>query len=396
MPVIQSNSEIQTYSDSVQYVLDSHALERAPLNERHARSAVRRAYSDLPKKHAWNYYYRQRLMQTVEDYSTGTIVYDHTGGAHERMLTLTTGTWPSWAAYGRVIIDDVHYEVDDRKSDSIITLTETSNPGADVASTTYQIYRNSYPLPANFGVMHGLWSVSEQMMIPFVDQRNQYQALQAFYETPAAPRHATIRATGKYISGVELVLGPPPDELLTYDMLYQAFPRALSIEEYANATVSITSGAATVTGATGVVFPTTCVGSIIRFSSGSVKPTGPLGGIDGAENPFVYQGVIKSRDSATQLTLEEVMPTTISSLSAVGYTISDPIDIDTNRMLTAFQLACEAEFSRLAARKDMMEKSQMAMSALRLAMESDEMVGPMKGQPSYYNRIDHATVIDSE
>jgi len=383
MPVIQSSTEIQTYSDAVQYVLDAHALGRTPTNERHARSAIRRAYRDLPNKHAWNYYYRQRLLQTVADYATGTVVFDFTGGAHERMLTLTTGTWPSWASYGRVIIDDVHYEVDDRKSDSIIALTETSNPGADVASTTFTIYRNSYPLPAVFGVMVGLWEIGDRLPIHFVDQRNQHQSLQEFYENPGTPCHATIRATGKYLSGQEIVFGPPPSEALTYDMLFQSYPRPLNIEEYSNATVSITSGAATVTGATGVVFPTTCAGSIIRFSSGAVKPTGPLGAIDGAENPFVHQGVIKSRDTATQLTLEEVMPTTIATLSSVGYTISDPIDIDTNRMLSAFQLACEAEFSRLAARKDMEAKAQMAQRALTLAMEADELVVNARGNALY-------------
>lgn len=393
MAIIQANTDVWTYSDSVQYVLDAHALERTPLNERHARSAVRRAYSDLPKKHEWSYYYRQRILQTVADYSTGTVVHDHTGGTYERELTLTTGTWPSWAAYGRVIIDDVHYEVEDRKSDSIITLAETSNPGADVSSTTYQLYRNSYPLPANFGVMHGLWSVSEQLDIPFVDQRSQHSALQAYYETPSTPRHATIRATGKYLSGVEILFGPPPDDLLTYDMLYRCFPRSLNIEEYSNATVSVTSGSATVTGATGVVFPTNCVGAVMRFSSGTVKPTGPLGAIDGAENPYFHQGVIKSRDSATQVTLEEVSP--VASLSGVGYTISDPIDIDINRMLTAFQLACEAEYSRLAGRKDMDQKAQWAQRALILAIESDDMVGPMGGRTSYRTN-DNATVIDSE
>jgi hypothetical protein len=392
MPIIQSNVDVWTYADSVGYVLDAHALDRTPLNERHARSAVRRAYSDLPKMHSWNYYYRQRLLQTVADYSTGTVVFDYTGGAYERMLTLTDGTWPSWAAYGRVIIDDVHYEVDDRKSDTIITLTETSNPGADVASTTYQLYRNSYPLPANFGVMNSLWSVSEQMQIPFVDQRTQHTALQAYYDTPASPREATIRATGKYLSGVEIIFGPPPDDLLTYDLLYQAFPRALGVEEYSNATVSVTSGSATVTGATGVVFPTNCVGSIIRFAQGTVKPTGPLGAIDGAENPYFHQGVIKSRDANTQLTMEEVSP--VASLSGVGYTISDPIDIDVNRMLTAFQVACEAEYSRLAARKDMEMKAQWAQRAFILAVGSDQMVGPMKGHRGYSS--DHATVIDSE
>src|SRR5688572_7756730 len=130
MPLIQTNTDLLTYSDLVQQILDAHGVDRSGLNERHARPAVRMAYRNLPQRHSWNYYYRQRQLQTVADYSTGTLEFDYSGGASERMLTLTTGTWPSWAAFGRVIIDSVHYDVATRESDSIITLAETSNPGA--------------------------------------------------------------------------------------------------------------------------------------------------------------------------------------------------------------------------------------------------------------------------
>src|SRR6476620_11922197 len=134
MAVIQSQTDVWTYGELVNYVLDSHAVDRSGLNLRHAREAVRRAYRDLPIRHTWNYYYRQMILQTVADYSTGTVDFDYTGGANERQLTLATGTWPSWAAYGRVIIDTVHYEVENRVSNAVVTLAENSNPGADVAS----------------------------------------------------------------------------------------------------------------------------------------------------------------------------------------------------------------------------------------------------------------------
>ena len=31
-------------------------------------------------------------------YLTGTVAYDHQGGTYDRLLTLTDGTWPAWAA----------------------------------------------------------------------------------------------------------------------------------------------------------------------------------------------------------------------------------------------------------------------------------------------------------
>lgn len=395
MAIIQSGTDLTTYADMVQYICDAHQVERTGLNERHARAAVRFAYRDLPARHQWNYYYRQRLLQTSASYATGTIDFDYTGGANERQLTLASGTWPSWAAYGRVIIDSVHYDVDYRVSDSVLTLTETSNPGEDVAAaTTYILYRNSYPLPANFGVMSGLWSVSEQLPIYFIDQRQQHTALQVFYDSPSSPRHATIRATGKYLSGLEIVFGPPPDSLLSYDMLYIVQPRPLLLDEYASGTVAITSGSATVTG-TNTTFPTTCAGSIIRFASGAAKPTGPLGSLEGADNPFVYQGVIKTRGSATSLTLEESLPSSVSSLSGVGYTISDPIDIDPYRMLTPLQRMAEAEFSRLSGRQDMATKINLARQALREAMEADELKDNTPGAV-IFDSLKRVSVVDSE
>jgi hypothetical protein len=393
MAIVQSGTEIWTYADAVDALCDAHAVLRTGLNERHARSSVRFAYRDFPLRHPWSYYYRQRVLQTVASYSTGTVVYDNSGGSNERMLTLTTGTWPTWAEYGRVVIDDVHYEVEYRVSDSIVTLAEYSNPGADVASTTYEIYRSSYPLPVNFGVIERLWDVNGNYEIPFVDQRTQHTALQAFYDTPSTPIHATIRATGKYLSGVELVFGPPPNAVLTYDMLYRTFPRPLAIDEYSSGTVTITSGTAAVTG-TNTTFPATCAGSIIRFSTGIVKPSGYLGAIDGADNPYVYQAVIKSRGSATALTLEEVMPTTIATLTGVGYTISDPLDIDIQRMLTPLQRMAEAEFSRLASRQDAMMKLQLSRQSLLQAMEGDELVINHTGQV-ISSSIRRATVSNS-
>lgn len=74
----------------------------------------------------------------LDTYSTGTVVYDHTGGANERQLTLTSGTWPTWAKLpGRIFINNDWYSLDTRVSDSIVTLRITDNPGSDVSSTTF-------------------------------------------------------------------------------------------------------------------------------------------------------------------------------------------------------------------------------------------------------------------
>lgn len=70
----------------------------------------------------------------LDSYSTGTITYDHTGGANERQVTLAGGTWPSWAkAPGRLFYNGAFYNLDARISDTILTL-EGSGLGGDVSS----------------------------------------------------------------------------------------------------------------------------------------------------------------------------------------------------------------------------------------------------------------------
>jgi hypothetical protein len=389
MPVLQSGIQAWTYADAVQYLLDAHGVDGSGMNRRHARAAVQKAYRELPSKHSWNYFTRQRLLQTVASYDTGTIAFDFTGGASERLVTLTTGTWPSWAAYGRIIIDDVHYEVATRESDTLITLSETSNPGADVAAgATYTLYRNAYPLPSNFKRIVSIWDVDQERQLRYVDAREHHTALQVFYTTPDTPWHFTVRATGDYLGSWEILFGPPPNTLRTYDLLYEIAPRPLAIEEYSSGTVACSASTA-VTG-TNTVFPTNCAGAIMRFSSTAVKPSSHLGSLDGNDNLYVEQSVIKTRSSATAIVLEEAISSTIAAGS--GFTISDPLDLEPHSMLSAFLAMAEAEFSRIAMRKDAETKYAMANRAVLEAMAADgDAVTNQRGR-MIYNPYRHGTI----
>jgi len=392
MPVIQPGQTIWTWQDAIEYVLDTHDLDRTGLNQRRARYAVLEAYNHVPLRHPWTYLIRQRLLQTVASYSTGTLAYVHTGGTFERQLTLAGGTWPSWAAYGRVIIDGVHYEVEERKSATVVTLSSLSNPGSDITSGSFTIYRNSYPLPVNFRefCQGGLCERSESLPIEYVGQTQHHRSLQDFDATPSTPRYYTFRATGKYQGAREILFGPPPNALLTYDLLFHAHPRPLAIDDYSKDTVSLTANDATVTGAAGITFPTGCVGSILRLAaSGGTKPTPLLGSQASGDNPFAFQAVIAERTNATTLELSEA-PT--AAFSNVGYVISDPLDIDANVMLTAVLRHAEAEFARLAGRKDYADKAAAARQALSEALEADATLDGGSGGRASYDPFKHTTV----
>jgi hypothetical protein len=384
MPVLQTDTVVYTFQDVVEHLLDLHGVDRDGLNQRNARRAILSAYRDLPNKHPWGYYYRQRLFQTAASYSTGTVAFDHTGGANERQLTLTTGTWPTWAEFGRVIIDSVHYEVERRISSSIVTLREDSNPGADVAAlTTYEIYRNAYPLPANFHRLGHLWDVSQNRSIPVIEQQAHHD-LANFYDTPSTPWQVAIRGTSDYYATMQLLFGPPPNELRTYDLLYEVTPRPLKIDEYKRGTIAISGTGATITGG---VAPASCVGSILRVAATADAPSGATGGICG-DNPFASQHVIKTRTSDTVLVLEE----SGSTVTGMGYVISDPIDIEAGAMLNAFLRMCEAEFCRTVGRKDANDRMALAHQAIIEAIEADQRMPRGNGPAAIYDPFRNATV----
>jgi hypothetical protein len=388
MPLIQSDTSLYTFQDVVEHLLDFHCIDRDPMNQRNARRAVLNVYRDLPNRHCWSYYTRQRILQTVAPQSTGTISYDHTGGTHERQVTLTGATWPAWARFGRIIIDGVHYEVEDQKSSTVLTLEPDSNPGADTAAgISYCLYRNSYPLPPDFVNLEQLWDVDQELQLRVVDARHQHNALITYEKTPSTPFYATIRGDADYYGSLGIVFSAPPSDIRTYDMLYRAAPRRLKIDQYLAGSVSV-SGVA-VTG-TGTNFPEDCVGSVIRFSANAQPPTGIVGGLADTDNRFIAQGIIKARTSGTALELEEPLTVSVGG----GFVISDPIDVEPGAMMTAFLRLCEAELMMFTARKGWEDRQAMAMRELRLAMEADNRY-PAPAQPPVFDRFRRTHITDS-
>ena len=321
---------LYTFQDMVEQLLDQYDVTVGDRNRRMARQAVLRAYRDLPNRARWTYFDRRNTLLTEASQSTGTTVYDHTGGANERMLTLTGATWPTNASAGRVIISSVHYGIDRYISSTIVTLEENSNPGADVASGTYTWYRSAYQLPDTFRKMNRLYDVENEHEIAIVSVDVHHSASVHFYDTPDTPWEATIRNQGDSISSQSLEFGPPPSTARYYDYTYEAAPRRLENEKYSTGTVTVNgspTATKTVTGS-GTVFPTNCVGSVIRISSTATLPTSAIGSPvpdgSGTDNVFAEQRTIVARTSDTEVTVDTDIT---SDHSSVGYTISDPIEI---------------------------------------------------------------------
>lgn len=355
-----------TYQDAVEWLVDS--LEGSEPNtdraNRLARKAIHEAYRDLPTLHNWTYLYRRHSFATVAQYSTGTVVYDHTGGAYSRMLTLTTGTWPSWAAFGRVVFGGNHYDVATRESDSIITLSANSNPGDDVASTTYRIYRSAYPLPIDYG-FHVSLVDEDGICIPYATNEDAFINTEAF-DTASDPDYFTVRGDGEYYGSLSLVFTPPPSAAERYMLLYGRTPRPLRTV-LVSGTCSLTAGQLTVTGSG---FDSKHVGSIIRFSSSETVPTSVFGTIAGTDNPYLAQRAITAVSNSSTLTIDATVSST-TNLSGVGFTISDPLDFEHRSMLSVFLRLAEEKMAMLTGRKDYQQRQIATQMAIRQAVAAD-------------------------
>jgi hypothetical protein len=365
-----TNYELLTFRDAIEHVVDVFAGPDAELRTwRNARQAVREAYRDLPTLKTWHYYARTQPITTQASQTTGTIVYDHTGGTYERMITLSGATWPTDVRYWQLLIGRSRYEIEDRKSSTIITLEEWSNPGADLASTAYTAYRDTYPLPDYYLSMGRLVDVtSGARMLAQVNPDEVLVANRGVLTTSLPSMFAIIKAP-HYAGGEAIQFGPSPTTARRYDAVLKAKGRPLTFEREYTGTISVPAGSTAVTGVS-TAFSSAMAGSILRVGTAASLPTGPRGNIEASEadNPAVEQWVIKSVTDATHLTLESA---SVGTYAACKYTISDPLDLDSSVMLNFFLRLCEAKFARLEGREDRFEREQKADAEYRNAAASD-------------------------
>jgi hypothetical protein len=355
---------LTTYKDVVRHLIDFMGANVDEQAVRDCRRAVQSAYREFANAARWSYYYQNGQITTSASQTDGTIAYDHTGGAAERLVTLTDETWPSWAAYGHIVIDNVPYRIATRESSTTLTLSPRSNPGADVAAgTSYTLYRNTYPMPLDFISADRFASTSGQSPTYCHPSTITQQVRLAI--SPATPWNYSFIGDDNYVGSMAVVFWPPPDAAITYDFMYQRRPRALVYENESTGTVTVTADSAVVTGS-GTAFKSAHEGSVLRISPNS---TDEANGLVYA-TPFSAERLVTTYTSATQLTADSTFS---ESLSGVKYSISDPIDIEDGLMLEAFLRCCEKQVdvqrNRKPADRDYAERAYR--EALIRARETD-------------------------
>lgn len=300
------------------------------------RSAIRQALRFVAAEHNWPYYHDYLHLTTNELYDTGEITYT----ASTRTVTLTSGTWPSWAAQGTLIIDLKHARVEAVASSTSLTVIADDAPVDDYTGT-YSMYQYRYTLNTDDNIYKvGRIQVDQANWIDYVppsifetDIRRQWLT------TGGRPRWWTISRDSLNTGQNLLCLWPYPTTELRLRMGYFRSPRDILTWDYQTGQVATTASSASITG-TGTAFVSRHVGALLRTGSDRINvPTN----LDGRYPP-VNQSIIKSVTNDTTLTTVDNMT---SSQSDVSLTISDLVDAQTTTMMEVVAYAARREFAKL-------------------------------------------------
>lgn len=366
MPAIN----LTTYRDLVEHLIDFMGANPGGDAARDARRAACGGLACLARSHLWNYYQTRGRIATVAPYSTGTVSFS----SSTNQVTLTSGTWPSWAALGTILLPmtqtgntsvaQVSFEVIARDSDSVITLSTNSNPGTNLsAGTTYTLYRDTFPLPIDCTAIDRAMLVGYATWLEF-ENPGQWLARQQIYRGPALPHWYCVRGDPDYLGSMAFSLFPVPDNQYEIEFMYNRQPRPLKVESYSTGKVSVTSGFATVTGTNTSWSSRLHTGCILRFSNdGTNLPTSDVGAY-----PAALERVITTVNSTTSITLDSVADQTFAN---VAYVISDPADIEPLAMRLGLLRACEYQLGVSRNRRDRSDLEQEFLKELIRAREAD-------------------------
>lgn len=178
----------------------------------------------------WTFMDPLARLATQAPYSTGTIA------VASGVVTLTSGTFPSWAALGDLRVNGVSYKVSTRDGNTQVTLVDT---GVTVSSgTSYQLVEQWYDLPDDFGGLHpgGIAERPNQSNFRYPLQRVAEEAIRthsARYITADKPTAFAIRpkaipADGSEGQRWEIGFDCPTDAAYSYEYRYTVNPEAMT------------------------------------------------------------------------------------------------------------------------------------------------------------------------
>ena len=170
----------------------------------------------------WSFLKPVVTITTIAPYSTGTIAVVLAGTT----VTITTGTWPSWAAtHGSLVVDNTEYVISSRTSDSEIELESAWTEDTETAAEFTLRHSGDYDLPDDFGGIEGILvneSSTNRAEIKIVGEgkirslrQNNYVETSPYYAAIKPKEHETTTVGQRF----EISFYPVPDAV--YDLSYK-------------------------------------------------------------------------------------------------------------------------------------------------------------------------------
>ncbi len=162
----------------------------------------------------WSFFKPIKDISTTAPYTTGTI------GVVDGVVTLASGTFPSWADYGLLKVSNNYYSVNTRDSSTQITLDDTT---LDVDSgTSYELGRPEIPLASSFEAISGdsdlTYYPDQNELYPAVKQRHdaairKWSMDDPYYDRPIYYSVRTVEFDPTTGSRKRLAFYPTPDAI---------------------------------------------------------------------------------------------------------------------------------------------------------------------------------------
>lgn len=349
-----------TIQDMMLHLLDWVGADGGDRDRASCKRALMAAVRQWSSERTWNFYKRTGRLVTMAPFTTGTVTVDVTGGAYERMVTLSSGTWPDWAPRGVLRINNVGYEVEAKKSATILTLRAETVPSVDITVPVgFALYRQSYTLPEDF----------DRAADPFSDWRlrsadaRELVGLQRVSFQSGTPTAFAVVGDPDVPGRLAIMLYPAPDGEQSIDYLYQRRLPLPVIENVDDGTCSVVYQSRTVSGS-GTSWSSSMVGAVIRFSpDGNETPTDFAGA-----NPAAFEAIVESVTNGQEIIIDRDAP---QSLTGVRYSISSRIDVEDGPSLVAFQRLAEMQLAVLRPNKDRVSPRGLYQEALSVACRVD-------------------------
>jgi hypothetical protein len=301
---------MRTYADILQHVdrvLKGQGGRSASQDQ--MRTAVQTAWEKLPAMHDWNWFTKRLRIWIAASYSTGTVSYSSSTG----IMTLSGGTWPTWAAGCTVRISDISYPVSERLGGTTVLIDSNVAPSADLSAQSYTLHNDSHSIPTDFLAVGSDMILDRHYKVDYVSPGQMEDEVE---ESGIPDRFCIEPGTGTV---PVLRVRPLPTSSHRMECRYRRRGRALrhsglDARDY-QGKVSVSGTAIT---GSGTAFTSSMVGAVLRLGTTDQPP----GAIE-ERYPYAEELVVKSVQSALAATAESAAS---ASFATVHYRVTDRVD----------------------------------------------------------------------